>query len=464
MESIREFKFGDICTYVNYDNGKIVNILEENLIHKNKVFEINNFHEKPPKMAKDYSKVQICLNVTNNCNLRCSYCFNPNKTPKNVDLDKSKKFIDLIMNQTPNAEKYYIDLSGSGEPMLNFCTINELAQYSIEKSDQFKKDVIPMLVSNGTLLTKEKVQTLQKNKVLFGVSLDGLKKHHDKYRVDIKGQGTYKQIMKNVTNIEHRDYVGVAVSLADGNQNLVKMIKHLDKYFSTISIRFIRSYGGCSYSDKDVKKIKHNYTKLMWYLLDKAHQNDCRLLFKILNGDDYFGKYLIRIMCNAKIESRCDAAYGRFSLGLDDHIYVCSAAINNQSLIIGTLEEGLDNEKIKRTTTKREQCNQCEAVNICGGECLVTLAEKGGIDKNMCILKRHLFELGLFFCASIELKNPSLYQEIVSFVSGVNNRNHYDAEFKSIVEYYKEHYSYTELKDIKDNNPSFYAELLKQAN
>ena len=183
-----------------------------------------------------FKTIYISLHASSNCNMKCKYCFMQDRLDVNITIDEAKRFIDFIISEFPKAEKFIVDPTGSGEPLLRLDFILELAEYCHKKSDEICKEVLPMFVTNGTLLTKDNVDTLQSARYIFGVSVDGYKKAHDSNRVNAKQEETYKQIIKKVNNIKHREYLGAAVTLTNGKMDLVKAFKNLHKYFTTISI------------------------------------------------------------------------------------------------------------------------------------------------------------------------------------------------------------------------------------
>ncbi|MCK4551563.1 MAG: hypothetical protein KAU02_01505 [Tenericutes bacterium] len=193
--------------------------------------------------------------------------------------------------------------------------IIELAEYCHFMSNEICKEVLPMLVTNGTLLTKENVDKLQSAGYIFGISIDGYQESHDANRVNKKQEGTYRQIIKNVKKIKHREYLGAAVTLTTGKMDLVKAFKTLSKFFTTISIKPVRSldHGIEGINEDNIEEIKHQYTILYKYILQKTLKGKLDHLSVLLNGDDYFGKFIQRIILNHKVSTRCDAGLGRFS-------------------------------------------------------------------------------------------------------------------------------------------------------
>ena len=91
------------------------------------------------RQIKQYSQIQsikeinggeffLCLHPSNKCNLACKYCFRNQEgySTSLLTYETAKKAIEyLIYTYAPNATKYLIDLSGSGEPLLNFPLIKK---------------------------------------------------------------------------------------------------------------------------------------------------------------------------------------------------------------------------------------------------------------------------------------------------------------------------------------------------
>lgn len=113
----------------------------------------------------------------------------------------------------PGCEKYFVDMSGKGEPLLALKTIIGISRWCQTKQDKIRRQVLPQFVCNGTFLTQEIADTLQRHGILFGVSVDGNKMNHDLHRRDLNGAGSFDLIMKNVKSISHKEYIGCAGTL-----------------------------------------------------------------------------------------------------------------------------------------------------------------------------------------------------------------------------------------------------------
>ena len=188
-----------------------------------------------------YKTVTFCLEHTCSCNLNCNYCFNKNKYSKYTIFDIGyKNLLDNLFRTFKECDKYFIDLSSDAEPLTNIDFIKDLLCYVDIKQEEIRKEINVSFVTNGTLLNEKVVNFLQNNGVIFGISLDGDKNTHDKHRRFLNGSPTYNLIMKNVKLIKNKEFLGVAVTLTNSIFDLTKTIINLNKYFSTISIKFAR--------------------------------------------------------------------------------------------------------------------------------------------------------------------------------------------------------------------------------
>ena len=366
----------------------------------------DEIHSQTTYKKELFKTIYISLHASSQCNLKCKYCFMQNRHDVNITIDEAKRFIDFIISEFPKAEKFIVDPTGSGEPLLRMEFIIELAEYCHSKSNEICKEVLPMLVTNGTLLTKENVDRLQSAEYIFGVSVDGYKKAHDTNRVNVEQEETYKQIIKNVRNIKKREYLGVAVTLTNEKMDLVRAFKTLAKYFTTISVKPVRSFDQCvdGINENNIEEIKRQYTKLYKLILQRTLKGNLDYLGVLLNGDDYFGKFLLRIILNHKVNTRCDAGLGRFSLTPDKRIIACPESIGIEEMELGNLDTGLDQARINHfwnILSERKHCLYCEARYVCGGECMVVSYYKDhqldDVDKVMCELKKQDFLLNLLW-------------------------------------------------------------------
>lgn len=142
------------------------------------------------------------INLTNQCNLRCYYCFTEHN-PKNLSFQTMKDIVDFAYNQWIEKDKLEDTLNFTffgGEPLLRY---NDIIVPSVEYiKNKFQENNIPdkywpgfSITTNGTLLTEDKLQFFRKNNFSLLLSIDGNKKSQNLNRPKINGEGSFDDIV-----------------------------------------------------------------------------------------------------------------------------------------------------------------------------------------------------------------------------------------------------------------------------
>ena len=181
----------------------------------------------------------LTLQITQQCNLRCSYCpysgsyYNREHNFKNMSYETAEKAIDFYINHSYDIPQLQIGFYG-GEPILEFELIKKIIKYVDKKA--FGKKVVYHMTTNATLLTDEIMNYLVSKKFNLTISLDGPKEYHDRNRLYIGNKGTYDIVLNNVQRIQekHPDYIEhVSFNCVIDPKN---DLKYLNDFFSKNSI------------------------------------------------------------------------------------------------------------------------------------------------------------------------------------------------------------------------------------
>ena len=180
----------------------------------------------------------ITFQITDDCNLCCSYCYQHNKGHHKMPFEVAKKLIDKILTNDKSINSYVksenaigivLEFIG-GEPFLEVDLIDKIIDYFIEKCiilhhpwiDRFRVSIC----SNGVLYFTPKVQEFIKKHqthLSFTISIDGNKTLHDACRVFPDGTGSYDLAIKAAKH--YRKYYDAILSskmtLSPNNINFV---------------------------------------------------------------------------------------------------------------------------------------------------------------------------------------------------------------------------------------------------
>ena len=416
-----------------------------------------NFDLYEPRFYEyNTTSVTFCINLSDSCNLACDYCFNPKKQNKNISVENALAFLKVCFLSFPDKEKYFVDLSGKGEPLLYLDKILKIKKYCDNKSNELNREVLVKFVCNGTLLNSLTASILQKEGILFGVSIDGDKLVHDKHRKTKDGKDTYQTILNNVNDIKHHEYVGVACTLTNDVFLLKDSLIELSKTFNTISYKPSRD---CDFAidENSIDKWLDSYNQLVIFITNQTIKGNLKYIRTLLNGEDYLGKFIKRIVLGQRNIVRCDAGIGRFALDDDGNVYSCHAAFKIKQLRVGTINDLNFNKmsKLFSKQIKKEGCRKCDFRNICGGECQIQLHLSKGINKTMCKYKTHLILLAMYFVNEVICLNKISFKEIYDFCIEIDNRRKLDYKLNLFLQQHP-HYNFIEGKKKYDQKEKKY--------
>lgn len=186
----------------------------------------------------------VTFQVTDSCNLACTYCYQTNKGKRQMSFDTAKKLVDALVSNSPKMNNYVtvenspaivIDFIG-GEPFMNVDVIERICDYFLEQTistgHQWAKFHRFSLCSNGVLYFDEKVQRFlnrYQNSLSLSITLDGNKELHDSCRVFPDGSPSYDLALAATQDWMNRGYyMGSKITIAPGNlSHLYNAITHM---------------------------------------------------------------------------------------------------------------------------------------------------------------------------------------------------------------------------------------------
>jgi uncharacterized protein len=146
----------------------------------------------------DFPLQTLVLNLTNQCNLSCQYCYEfgadkvatPEGKPKFMDFPTAKASVDFLLEQSAGRRAIHITFFG-GETLMNFPLLKQVVAYANERAAEHGRAIDYSLTTDATLLTPAIIEFLSENRIGVTVSIDGPKELHDQLRVFANGRGSY---------------------------------------------------------------------------------------------------------------------------------------------------------------------------------------------------------------------------------------------------------------------------------
>lgn len=422
--NINNFKF-----VFKLNTYEILHSLRETLENEN-LLQVEVFTEFFSPQHKEYlkkftdSSSLITLELTEKCNLRCSYCIynesyseNRNFSSKEMSQDVVKASIDYILKH--GKDQISITFYG-GEPLLKFDLIKWTVNY-VNKNIGSKKVSFSM-TSNLTLMNKQMADFFASIKHFSIVcSLDGPEHLHNQYRRYLDNSGSFCDTLRGlryvVESYQEKATDLVSVSMVFTPPYTYKKIDEIQDFFRKTTwlsdkIDKLISYpenGSITYKgeDFDGKEICEENSNHIFYnpLLSWAETK------KINSSEDYLftDKFLQEMLLKIHYRPLFDKPFGllgmngccvpsnmRLYITTEGEFKPCERMGNCPS--IGNVFTGLNHDKIiKKYVIEYEKksilkCSNCWASRICS-VCYAKLYDNEGLDinkkDNICEDARH---------------------------------------------------------------------------
>ena len=357
--------------------------------------------------------LQSTINTTEDCNMRCKYCYEINKTPRTIDFDKCKKFIDLlVLDEDYLCFEGCEDIIGSGlwklglildfiggDALMNVDILDETLTYLVyklnttntEKAKIWRSSWKCSISSNGTLFSDKVKKFLEKWRynISLGVSIDGCPTIHNKNRImAYKGPngeevGSMDIILKDWKWFQKTfPYDSLVTKATCSKDSIPYLYESLVFMHETLGIKYIRQNfimedTGCT--EEDYKILREQMQKCIDYVYEHRNEMHWSMIDKTFLCD---GKHIEENHWN---RGHCGSG-AMPALAIDGRIYPCFRWLPHTQreagvMSVGDVDHGfIHKENFKKVRegaarcncTKDPKCRDCEfepACAYCIGGC-----------------------------------------------------------------------------------------------
>ncbi|MDO5021963.1 MAG: anaerobic sulfatase maturase [Eubacteriales bacterium] len=137
--------------------------------------------------------------VSESCNLNCSYCFYKSdsklRSVENRGFMTEETLKIIIEKAFEHAKDSISIVFQGGEPTLRGLDFFEYTAEIINANRKYVKNISVSIQTNGTLLNKNWCSFFKKENWLVGLSLDGTRSVHDKFRRDNNNNGSLEKVL-----------------------------------------------------------------------------------------------------------------------------------------------------------------------------------------------------------------------------------------------------------------------------
>ncbi len=364
------------------------------------------------------------INLTHQCNMACRYCLMALDSlkegyygvPDGMTEETGRNAIDFLHEAgvpSPVSLTFF-----GGEPFLEFPLMKKLVTYA---ETHYPGRFFFNIITNGTLLTDEAIDFIEKHRIGLVFSIDGDRERNDRLRIFKNGKGSvFDRAFGNLTRLIRRvPGARYKVNITYFKQTLE--LSESFRFFLETGIRQTRYERGLTerkspyaLDDNDVETVKKEFSKMATMYRDfllsggfHIQDNFVILMKKLSNGIPRFHG------CNMGVDYVTIASNG--------DIYPCHKLIGLPTSRMGHVSTGFDNsfydELWHKNVLSRHPCRTCWARFICGGLCASDNYHYNGdfltpVPKN-CRIMRHLIKLSCWLLSELEDRSPDVLKRLL---------------------------------------------------
>jgi uncharacterized protein len=339
-----------------------------------------------PKAAKqlpppNFPLSTMVLNLTNQCNLACTYCYEYGEDKivdtqfgaksKFMNEETARESVEFLMKESGRSA--HLTFFG-GETLMNFPVLRSTIAYARQRAAEENKEIDFSLTTNATLLKPEIIEFLAENRVGVTVSIDGPKEMQDQFRVFHNGKGSYEVVAPKVRELLKRHTsrpIGARVTLTSQTLDIRKIFRHLRDEIGFWEVGFapVTTAPGRGYAigEDGFDRMLEQFRALAFEYRDYALENRHHGFSNVRDTIEELHKGMSK-------SHPCGAGLGLMGVSTDGDVSLCHRFAGSDDHKFGTVKSGVDRlVQIgfleKHHVDDKTDCNRCWARPVCAGGC-----------------------------------------------------------------------------------------------
>jgi uncharacterized protein len=325
----------------------------------------------------------MVLNVTNKCNLACTYCYEygedkivdteNGRKPKFMSEATAREAVEFMLRESGASPRAHLTFFG-GETLLNFPVLKSTVAYARRRAAEVGKSVDFSLTTNATLLRPEIIEFLVDNDVGVTISIDGPKEMQDRFRVFHDGSGSYDAVMPKVRELLHkhrRRPIGARVTLTAQTLDVSRIYRHLTEEIGFAEVGFapVTTAAGRDYAIAEA-----GFDRLLAQFRELAEDFLRAALENRHHGFSNVKETIEEIHKGASKAYPCGAGLGLMGVATDGDVNLCHRFAGSDAHKLGTVKDGIDRGAQQQFLEQhhldgKPVCQTCWARPLCSGGC-----------------------------------------------------------------------------------------------
>jgi uncharacterized protein len=418
-----EEELSEILARAGYAPHEIETALLE-LEHADVLLRGTSAPDKPVVPGRTFPLQRIVLNVTNQCNLACGYCYEYSEDkisqtegkPKYMDHAVAQSAIDMLISESADRPSIHVTFFG-GETLMNFPLLRSSVDYARKKSGEAGKHVEFSLTTNATLLDERVVDFLAEHRIGVTVSIDGDRELNDKMRVFHDGRGSYDVIVPKIKMLLERhktNSIGARVTLSSGVSHVRRIYEHLTQEVGFKAVGFSPATANPErlyhIGAQKMSSVLGGFEELAWEYRDFAVEGRQH---GFTNANDT----LKELHSGISKAYPCGAGLGLLGVGTAGDINLCHRFVDSPVGKMGHVQNGGVDHGARQEFLEthhlgaRYDCHACWARPVCAGGCyheaFIHYGDTSAANLHYCDWIRGWNDLCLRIYGEISVRNPA---------------------------------------------------------
>lgn len=325
----------------------------------------------------------LVVNVTNQCNLSCEYCYEYGED-KIVETENGKKPKFMSAETARQSVEFMLDASGDnkvarltffgGETLLNLPVLKTTIPYARRRGAEVGKQVEFSLTTNATLLEPDTIEFLAENDIGVTVSIDGPRDMQNRFRVFHDGRGSYDVVLPKIKALLARHTsrpVGARVTLTSEVLDVVGIFRHLTEELGFHDVGFAPV---TTSPDLPHALGRAGFDRMLAQFRELADDFLAAALENRPHGFTNVRDTLEEIHKGASKAYPCGAGIGLLGVATDGDVALCHRFAGSDDHKMGTVATGIDQGQRQEFLEQhhidhKTDCSVCWARPMCAGGC-----------------------------------------------------------------------------------------------
>lgn len=318
----------------------------------------------------DLPDAEVLVATTWECNLRCTYCFVKERTFKSgrahMSAAVARRLIDALDEGMDHVNSICVHLYG-GEPLTNIPAMRALVEKAEEKPvNRFSFAI----TTNGTLLTAQILELLERGNFQVILSIDGPSEVHDRCRTSLGDSPTHHKVMQFLDAVKARTSCWVRGSAVVRKGWRLRDAEH---YLRSLPVDSIKAQA-IRVDDSDPFALSAEERRAYFDDLEAVAE---MVIDELEAGrrpvDDRFSNRVLQLLAGDERERFCGAGSTTFGFMPDGTVTPC-VLLEGEAYRLGHIDQEPSawreaGKRWRESSGAREECRHCPARPLCGGGC-----------------------------------------------------------------------------------------------